>query len=429
MDGDTGSEKGLKPFNFNKLMSQSYREAEERFIARQMKFLDSLIGETNKKRKTEQDLENDGLSYYEQALLCIDEGLDFTADHLLISAIDCFDRAAKINPTSQSYRLEKAIAVLKLQCYDAALRDLNEDILKTNAEAHFLKGLVYEIQKNYCSAAEGFLEAIRLNSDHQEALEELRKIQPFLPDRFFENVSNGIALAMLNIDSDDDNFSLLSASDSLFDDDSDAESITKVHVPFSQPRAYADVLRKDGSSDDGKYEFQVSFSSSPTSTPQKTLSSIEFPSSDDLSSSKQLKPSEKGRSEPSEKSFAAVTASEIEKKPETKVPNQPINPQKDPRNPEGYRTVWMGNLYNVTEKQLRAACTQFGRVISVSVIEGKNYGFVNFSDKKAASLCMATLQNSKIFGKKLVLKFPPSKKRARSKNEQGRKNKSLGTEW
>ncbi|KAF0305486.1 Tetratricopeptide repeat protein 31 [Amphibalanus amphitrite] len=86
---------------------------------------------------------------------------------------------------------------------------------------------------------------------------------------------------------------------------------------------------------------------------------------------------------------------------------RPVDPKEDPSNVEGLRSLWVGNIMQtVTERDLRDLFARHGAVTSVRVLPDRYCAFVNFGDKKGASLAMQHLQGLEFHGNRLKIKFP-----------------------
>jgi|YNPBryulayer2012_1023412.scaffolds.fasta_scaffold01424_3 RNA recognition motif-containing protein len=100
--------------------------------------------------------------------------------------------------------------------------------------------------------------------------------------------------------------------------------------------------------------------------------------------------------------------------------------------------LYVGNLnYNTTEESLRAAFELYGDVISVKIIQGKGFGFVEYSSNEAAEAAKAGMDGKNLDGRSLRVNDarPPEKKsfgdrgersgfsRSGNRNERGGFNK------
>lgn len=86
---------------------------------------------------------------------------------------------------------------------------------------------------------------------------------------------------------------------------------------------------------------------------------------------------------------------------------RPADPKEDPSNVAGLRSLWCGNIMQtVTERDLRELFARHGAVTSVRLLPDRYCAFINFGDKKGASLAMQHLQGLDFHGNKLKIKFP-----------------------
>ena len=65
-------------------------------------------------------------------------------------------------------------------------------------------------------------------------------------------------------------------------------------------------------------------------------------------------------------------------------------------------TVWVGNLPNVQEKDLRQVFSRCGEVIGCSI--PRRYGFVDFADEEGARRAIRELNGSEIRGKEITVR-------------------------
>lgn len=64
--------------------------------------------------------------------------------------------------------------------------------------------------------------------------------------------------------------------------------------------------------------------------------------------------------------------------------------------------LYVGNLnYNTTEDTLRAAFETFGDVVSVKIIQGKGFGFVEYGSNEAAEAAKAGMDGKNLDGRPL----------------------------
>jgi len=72
--------------------------------------------------------------------------------------------------------------------------------------------------------------------------------------------------------------------------------------------------------------------------------------------------------------------------------------------------LFIGNLhYSVTEDQLRALFAPYGNLISVKVMQGKGYGFIEMGTPEQAQKIKETLSESVFQGRRLLIDGVPSK--------------------
>ncbi|WP_319538500.1 RNA-binding protein [uncultured Methanospirillum sp.] len=72
--------------------------------------------------------------------------------------------------------------------------------------------------------------------------------------------------------------------------------------------------------------------------------------------------------------------------------------------------LFIGNLhYSVTEDQLRALFAPYGNLVSVKVMQGKGYGFIEMGTPEQAQKIKETLNESVFQGRRLLIDGVPSK--------------------
>jgi len=87
------------------------------------------------------------------------------------------------------------------------------------------------------------------------------------------------------------------------------------------------------------------------------------------------------------------------------------------------KKLFIGNLhYSVTEDQLQALFTQHGDLISVKVMPGKGYGFIEMGTPEQAHMIKDTMSESVFQGRRLLIDYVPDKK------SEPRKWASISTE-
>lgn len=75
--------------------------------------------------------------------------------------------------------------------------------------------------------------------------------------------------------------------------------------------------------------------------------------------------------------------------------------------------LYVGNLnYNTTEDALRSAFESYGDVVSVKIIQGKGFGFVEYGSDEAAEAAKAGMDGKDLDGRPLRVNDarPPEKK-------------------
>ncbi len=75
--------------------------------------------------------------------------------------------------------------------------------------------------------------------------------------------------------------------------------------------------------------------------------------------------------------------------------------------------LYVGNLnYNTTEESLRSAFETYGDVVSVKIIQGKGFGFVEYGSNEAAAAAKAGMDGKDLDGRPLRVNDarPPEKK-------------------
>ncbi|KAG8179436.1 hypothetical protein JTE90_026331 [Oedothorax gibbosus] len=93
------------------------------------------------------------------------------------------------------------------------------------------------------------------------------------------------------------------------------------------------------------------------------------------------------------------------KKP--KIPEHLYDIKRDPNNPEGHNSIWVGNVQpEVTEKKLVTMFSKFGELISVKVMPEKFCAFINYKSKTSPGKAMQKYQGAELSGAKLVIRFP-----------------------
>jgi len=70
------------------------------------------------------------------------------------------------------------------------------------------------------------------------------------------------------------------------------------------------------------------------------------------------------------------------------------------------KKLFLGNLnHSATKDQVREVCAPFGTVTDVIVLEGKGFGFVEFSSVEEASKAKAALDGQDFLGRPLKVDF------------------------
>lgn len=83
--------------------------------------------------------------------------------------------------------------------------------------------------------------------------------------------------------------------------------------------------------------------------------------------------------------------------------------------------LYVGNLnYATTEETLREKFSQFGSVVSVNIISGRGFGFVEMESAEAATKAKDSLNGSELDGRTIKVDI------ARPKREGGRGQRNRG---
>lgn len=84
--------------------------------------------------------------------------------------------------------------------------------------------------------------------------------------------------------------------------------------------------------------------------------------------------------------------------------------------------LYVGNLnYNTTEESLRSAFESYGDVVSVKIIQGKGFGFVEYGSNEAAEAAKTAMDGKDLDGRPLRVNDarPPEKKPFGDRGERG----------
>ena len=78
------------------------------------------------------------------------------------------------------------------------------------------------------------------------------------------------------------------------------------------------------------------------------------------------------------------------------------------------KKLYCGNLkYSVTNEMLQNLCASYGEVVSVNIIEGKGFGFVEFANEESAEKAKEGLNGNEFEGRTLrVAEARPPQKRS-----------------
>ncbi len=88
--------------------------------------------------------------------------------------------------------------------------------------------------------------------------------------------------------------------------------------------------------------------------------------------------------------------------------------------------LYVGNLnYNTTEESLRSAFEPYGDVVSVKIIQGKGFGFVEYGSMEAAEAAKAGMDGKDLDGRPLRVNDarPSEKKPFNDRGERGAFNR------
>ena len=78
--------------------------------------------------------------------------------------------------------------------------------------------------------------------------------------------------------------------------------------------------------------------------------------------------------------------------------------------------LYVGNLnYKTTEDTLKELFSQFGEVISVNILQGRGFGFVEMTTPEAATDARAKLNGTEFDGRKLIINDARPKDRPRQR--------------
>ncbi|XP_013785671.2 uncharacterized protein LOC106469705 [Limulus polyphemus] len=89
------------------------------------------------------------------------------------------------------------------------------------------------------------------------------------------------------------------------------------------------------------------------------------------------------------------------------VTNQTADEKMDPGNPNGFTSLWVGNVQKeVTDKMLLSFFSKYGTVSSIRILPERYCAFINYRDKQSAGKAMQFLQGKELCGQYLLIRFP-----------------------
>jgi RNA recognition motif-containing protein len=81
-----------------------------------------------------------------------------------------------------------------------------------------------------------------------------------------------------------------------------------------------------------------------------------------------------------------------------------------------FKKLYVGNLnYKTNDERLKELFSQFGEVISVNILQGRGFGFVEMNTPEAAQEALGKLNNSEFDGRRLIVN--EAKPRAEKRDE------------
>ena len=84
--------------------------------------------------------------------------------------------------------------------------------------------------------------------------------------------------------------------------------------------------------------------------------------------------------------------------------------------------LYVGNLnYSVTVEELKEHFNNYGEVVHANIIEGRGFGFVEFSNSEGAESAKEALNNTEFAGRTIKVDEarPPKSRRDRDRNQGG----------
>ncbi|XP_076364346.1 uncharacterized protein LOC143253820 isoform X2 [Tachypleus tridentatus] len=89
------------------------------------------------------------------------------------------------------------------------------------------------------------------------------------------------------------------------------------------------------------------------------------------------------------------------------VTSQTADEKMDPGNPNGFTSLWVGNVQKeVTDKMLLSFFSKYGTVSSIRILPERYCAFINYRDKQSAGKAMQFLQGKELCGQYLLIRFP-----------------------
>lgn len=104
---------------------------------------------------------------------------------------------------------------------------------------------------------------------------------------------------------------------------------------------------------------------------------------------------------------AATAAAPPRPPPLIPHPHQPPDVRMNPSNPNGFCSIWVGNVRpEVTEKMLLAIFKVHGDVQSIRVMHDRHCAFINYTNSTAAGRAMDAVQGKELCGTRLLIRYP-----------------------
>lgn len=86
-------------------------------------------------------------------------------------------------------------------------------------------------------------------------------------------------------------------------------------------------------------------------------------------------------------------------------------------------TLYVGNLdYSIDEQKLMELFDEYGEIISVNVIDGRGFGFIEMSNNEQATRAMEELNETEFVGRTLKINEARPQENNTSGNNKGRRN-------